>query len=333
MMHQSFYDEGAQIALTKLGFDPPAANKVLQVVKQKTLPRRAMEEVASARAAGGFIPDQLIRRMARQQGPAASQGPKASAAFARARKPDITPEELDKIRRDTNITGVFRTPRGDAARFLRQSGGSVPEFTPEQHKMFDAVVKGHELDELQLQTPSHVTAAWGHMSPEVLFREHNKIVTMPPDMDPVRRTVQGMRQSSGESAVLNEHLRPFGFTFGEGDRLSPSMREAMRQHLEQALPDVGTAGAARGAAQKLEDERAYRAAYQMDPGDTNRLFEQVQHDAGPMLGSSVEGYVKELGRLGDALKRRRAEVLRAGGAELPPFVPPKRKYVMPRGVE
>lgn len=260
MMRQSSYEEGAHAALTKLGFGPEDAHQVLQAVKQRTLPRRMMEEIQMAHLPSYFSEREARKQFRNAAGPATSRGPAASVRDAKAYNPYVTPEHLAMERKHTPPAGIFSIPRGDATSLLRRSGAPLPEFTPGQRKMLDAVAKGHELDELQLRHVSPMTYTWGHVSPEVLFREHNKIVTMPPDMDPVRRATQGLRQATGEAEVLRDALQDFGFTFGEGERLSPAMRKAMTAHLESQYPSRFAGELAREEAQRagLQGSRVVR---------------------------------------------------------------------------
>lgn len=88
-----------------------------------------------------------------------------------------------------------------------------PKFTPDQHRMFNSIVRGHEWDELGAPRNNPGLRSEGHLHPRVIFREHNRVVTLPEEYAPVRNFLTRVRSQQLKNA-------PAGFTYGQGPRLS-----------------------------------------------------------------------------------------------------------------
>lgn len=112
------------------------------------------------------------------------------------------------------------------------SGPIVPAA---QQKMFHAVSKGHELDESAV--PFALGAkAFGHNSPDVLFREHNRLVTLPPGNEAVKGVFTRMRTAQGRNHPVGHTeaaLFPPQIPYGEGPRLSRHARKRLTELVEE----------------------------------------------------------------------------------------------------
>lgn len=264
----------------KVAFGPADARKVLALAKKRSLPRRFIEE---ASAAGGPAWMQATARQeARSSGPMALETPARMAEGAPFR--GSSPEDVAQaLKQFGGHSGIAIGGKGDATRFMRERGLSPSAKTPTERMMLEAAVKGHELDELSVPI-SHAVQGFGHNSPEVLFRDHNRIVTMPAEAQGAADTMRKMREQSHETSLLNEHLAPFGFQFGQGERVSPSMRKAMTAHLESVFPNGQTAGQARDALAQQKAVADFTHHHGITPEDYQTGMFAALDEPGGMAG-------------------------------------------------
>lgn len=96
-----------------------------------------------------------------------------------------------------------------------------------QQKMLHGVLKGHELDEATVKGGLGA-AHFGHRSPDVIFREHNRLATMPKGYEPVRKSMQSAREGRESSFLF-----PKGTTYGEGPRFSRHARKRLGELAEK----------------------------------------------------------------------------------------------------
>jgi hypothetical protein len=127
---------------------------------------------------------------------------------------------------------------------------------PQARRALDAIVKGHELAELQAR-PSAIGNFHGHLSPDVILREHNMISTLPKDLSSAGEVLREHRLPT-EGLDLYQHT---GLNFGKGGRVS---RHA-RKHLTRMIDEGRAAHTSRvyGAGTDVEKHRqilAERAA-------------------------------------------------------------------------
>jgi hypothetical protein len=176
--------------LNKVGFDLEAAKKVLQAAKKITLPKR-FAKIHNFKGPHAVVLDNGTRRISR--------------------------------------------PVGDTLQnFKNYLSGSHPDFPPLNNKnrlMFDAVAMGHELDELKnLKDIRHIYRLHHiHGSPKVLLKEHNKLITLPPDYKSLKTYVTNYRNAGREGDILNIGT----FRYGESPRLS---RHAIRRLTDIIAP-------------------------------------------------------------------------------------------------
>ena len=108
-------------------------------------------------------------------------------------------------------------------------GGNLAEkLTPEQARMSYAINVGHELDELGAQPQRSFYETFGHYSPDVVLREHNRLVTLPPGHEAVVEMQKRLREKR-EAVALKPWLE-----FGQGERLSRHARRRITEQLEAA---------------------------------------------------------------------------------------------------
>lgn len=129
---------------------------------------------------------------------------------------------------------IVQSPRSfsglrEAAR--KGMGRATPVLrNPSQNRMMQGVLKGHELDELRVR-PNAGTVPFQHFSPDVIYREHNRLATMPQGFEPVRATMQQIR--AGREA---EALFPPQIQYGaQGQRLSRHARRHLSEISERKM--------------------------------------------------------------------------------------------------
>lgn len=182
----------------KTAFGPEDATKVLQLAKQRQLPKAA----AKAPSMRGQGLSALRYVETPQTGASPLAAPETASLLSRYPK-----------------GAIFRGEDSG----LKELAGALPA---NQRKMLHAVAKGHELDEL-------VTAQrggflqHGHISPDVILREHNRLVTLPSEYSGVRDAFMGNRDA--EAYALK---RTTGVDYGEGPRLSRHARRRITDALE-----------------------------------------------------------------------------------------------------
>lgn len=112
----------------------------------------------------------------------------------------------------------------------RARGVELPRLSGgEQHKMLEAVVKGHELAETQVRPGSSVRG-FGHRHPDVLLREHNMLVTLPEKYAPVKEYLTAARATA--DAPTLEYLSDGAFQYGKGQRFSRHARKRLGEMME-----------------------------------------------------------------------------------------------------
>src|SRR5690606_23340065 len=94
-------------------------------------------------------------------------------------------------------------------------------------------MKGHELDEVRTR-PNAVQTNLSHNSPDVIFREHNRLATLPGSAAPVKKFFKTMRTwPIDQGAEQEQFFKPFGLQYGESPRLSRHARRRMVESLER----------------------------------------------------------------------------------------------------
>lgn len=223
--------------LVKLAFNEAAASRVLSLAKKLQLPKaskaiypipagspsfkRTMGDAQSAGRLAGIPPEEI----------AAAVGGAPGMGIAKRKGKTIFPGGTG------HMSGLLRSRWTEAKAMERGAGpeytgkltgqlGPEPAHLPAKHqKMLHAVVKGHELDEASVQGALGAVQL-GHRSPDVIFREHNRIMTLPQEHQPIRDFMKAVRQKHE-----GDWLFPKGLAYGESPRLS---RHARRRLTESA---------------------------------------------------------------------------------------------------
>jgi len=193
----------------KLAFDPTAARKVLQVAKSKQLPKAAVEALYGTPPAWGlgklpFIGAVHPKGMGSQHAQVLRGAPSGAL---------LQSAPAFNVMR----TGILE--QGHAA-------SAIPSLQGQHKKMLEAVVKGHELAELQSPLGASMLG-FGHNSPEVMLREHNMVTTLPAEHAPVKEFL-GLARKSRESKMLAQ----YGVEYGESPRLSRHARKHIASMME-----------------------------------------------------------------------------------------------------
>lgn len=249
---------GAASCLEKLGFSPEDAAEVARVAKNYKLPKAATRSFAETLSKlNPFVPDKALSVLA--------DSPNAQISMARARevarkakestadllkeRPELrlpitmlrgsfnpnhsTRVQLSGFGRSSGPGNISIGPGGGsgAARKLFRAHGdkakvnALRDFAPEQHRMLNNLIDAHEMDEL-LVNPKLTMGPYGHISPDVILREHNRLVTLPEGFQPVK-DLHALTRAK-ETELLSPYVR-----FGEGERLSRHARKRITEDIEK----------------------------------------------------------------------------------------------------
>lgn len=214
----------------KCAYSLSDANKVLGVAKKLQLPK----------ASGRIMPNL-------SGGPALGQLVKeTSNVFSKVPEMGKIVNKADAIKtmQEGPLPGLFKQgPRilpgaGSVPRQMQQAVAgaglpALPQVPAQQQKFLHSIVKGHELDEATV--PGRMGAQqFGHRSPDVIYREHNRVVTAPKGTEETQNLMRAAR-SSREGAALF----PKGMEYGQGQRLSRHARRRLTDmHEARAIAEL-----------------------------------------------------------------------------------------------
>lgn len=148
--------------------------------------------------------------------------------------PALTSMALGAVPVGHPTKAIINSPvKGDALRFVREFEAAEPSAinavkTPADRKALEAVMKGHELAETQVQ-PGLAARSFGHLSPDVMLREHNMVTTLPEQHGAVKQLMGNLRENTGEPTSM---LAPYGIEYGKSPRLSRHARKHITADLE-----------------------------------------------------------------------------------------------------
>jgi hypothetical protein len=211
---ESFSDE-----LVKIAFGADQASKVLSLAKRIQLPK------ASARVQPFLSASPNKSRLV---GDAVRSANLISPGAGEHVRSAVESQPVSKLVRDR--PAIF-PGSGSIQKQMHSSTlgglGNAPKVPADQRKMLHAVVKGHELDESSVR--GRIGAAhYGHRSPDVIFREHNRLATLPPGNEAVRAHMKHYREGIGEASLM-----PARIPYGSGTRLSRHARRRLTDLQEQ----------------------------------------------------------------------------------------------------
>lgn len=224
----SFFDELTKIALTRR-----TMQKMLLAAKKKQIRKGHAAQmgygyVLPGRAQRKHV-DKAVTQLTEMGAPAEKTRAAIEASVAASPARGFS----------TATKGMILTPEaGDAKRFLQQiPEGAFPGLgkslkqvkSPAQRKALEAVIKGHEMAESQVK-PTASFMGFGHLSPDVILREHNIIQTLPRGMKRAAGPLRKMRKGR-EAAALKEVT---GFEFGKGKRISRHARKHLTRMMDEA---------------------------------------------------------------------------------------------------
>lgn len=228
-MHPTTLD-GFLDEMMKIAFGPKQADKVLSLAKKIQLPkasRRVMPGLSGGPDAKKFM-----------KGVDRSTRPYGEIAGRVAEEAKKHYKDSPSLALTTKGKKIFPGNTGHLGKALEESGigqalkrvsGPAPRVPASQQKMFHAVLKGHELDEATV--PSRLGAAhFGHRSPDVIFREHNRVATLPKGNE---AAVSAMKHYRGK--MEGSQLFPKGIEYGSGQRLSRHARKRLTALAEQKV--------------------------------------------------------------------------------------------------
>jgi len=214
------FDLGVAEGMSKIAFGKAEAERVLRLAKKKQLPKASRRIVPNLTA----IPD--AKRMRRGAEQAMAEMPEGAREALKPMIEEMTSSAQARLAKRTKGPGVI-APGGNiekhVADMAEKSGIVLPRLPKRQKKMQHAVLKGHELDEL---TPHSSTGAaqFGHRSPEVIFKEHNRVVTLPKDHKELQDYMRTLRSTREGRALF-----PKGMEYGHGKRLSRHARKRLKE--------------------------------------------------------------------------------------------------------
>lgn len=247
----------------KLAYGDEDAKKVLSAVRKRYIPRSKFKEFVS-RSIKPLeelgVPSGVVKDIGRSMVklPMAIVKPKRIKKMQRKGieflersssniDPTVANKSLQKYIDTVNKIGlssggVFRS-RGNVAgsmssavsvgnpkkgKLLREAGLK----TPEHHRMLESIIKGHELDEIRVK-PALRFRNLGHLSPDVILREHNKVTTLGSEHGPVKKFMKSLRKDTKESDLIRK-VYP-SFSYGESPRLSRHTRKKIVNLLESTM--------------------------------------------------------------------------------------------------
>jgi hypothetical protein len=241
MWMRGFADE-----LTKIAFDEAQAMRVAGLAKKIQLPGAAARTMSTAMGRAMGMPGMKVPVPLAAVAPtrtAIAGGLNTVSKVTRA-----TPAEMPALR--TGFHKAFKEQGGDA--LSGQMGGHIvqapraigklrgiakkglgknlPTLDPSQNRMMQGVLKGHELDELRVR-PNAATAPFQHLSPDVIYREHNRLATMPQGYEPVRSSMQQLRAGREAEALFPKQIQ-YG---APGQRLSRHARRHLSEISERKM--------------------------------------------------------------------------------------------------
>jgi hypothetical protein len=245
------YALGCHAALEKLAFGPAEARRVMKAIRPYV------------QRGKGYMPAAQIpseSRLAVQEYLKSTQS--LPPQFREHARKELQ-QTLTSLK-EQGLGTIAMPPRGEVASTIgEQAAGHLDmgkdlsrlskKMTPQEQKMTEAIVGGHELDELlmgRFRTLSRTNPyeIYGHASPRVVLREHARVATLPEGYERTRQFQQKMRTMNrgveegitipSEADLLERATRGVGgrpgITFGApGTRLSRHAQKRVSQRIQE----------------------------------------------------------------------------------------------------
>ena len=222
------YGIGSALAMEKFAFGPEDAAKLMRAVQKHISPNppiRTPKDLLAPTPRAYPSAKQHHRNMSDQMvGPLTERG--------------VPEEKARRFVRDMTSSSSG-APQDRAGLVLPDVSTWHPDaasFSERARKHLNALTAGHEQAEMASYVPGRTSAVFqrsGHNSPEVMFKEHNMLVTSPEDIRaellPWYRQMRGP-SGANEAAVL----KSVGVTYGEGPRISRHARKRLTELLDAA---------------------------------------------------------------------------------------------------
>lgn len=241
---QEIKQASLQEALNKASIDMAGARQLLHAVKQHTVkPPSLPNGPMYVTTAKEGIKANLSKAIPKIQAGLAQAG--LSSADVRdygSMARGAMAEQLAAVTAQPLVPGHINMPRrGDPGAVVRRMAGpGGAPMTSAEHLFNNAMVAAHEGAERQVVRGARTNiaaAGLGHASPEVMLREHNMAVSLPPEAQRVKDMYTNMRAMSGDASLLSG----MGVEYGKSPRLS---RHAIKHLSRMAEEDAikATAG-------------------------------------------------------------------------------------------
>ena len=220
---------GIRSTMAKIAFNADDAGKVLKLFKGRQAPKGLVRQNKSMQTYMG-IPDNV-------------------KSWASSMYPDNPKSLLDDLEKSPLQAGMTVAPHSrDSFQFFKDMGvnGKITSMDGKNRRMLDAVVKGHELDEIVVPGNRNTLmdgSGMNHRSPDVILREHNRIMTLPEGYDKVKDTMTNLRSNIGREAdylanATDSSYSGKGFEYGQSPRLSRHARKRITQLWENKIKSI-----------------------------------------------------------------------------------------------
>jgi len=225
---ESFFDE-----LEKIAFDWADMNRVLRLSRARTL----------------RLPQRLLP-VGPMSVPAASKPYQLAAAREAVETGQIPAALGDASMRFVGQTsGKALMPKGGVVRQLEQRGMPSGVVKGRERKAMESLLRGHELDEVTLGAKKfdpEYTIKTTHVSPDVVLRERNRLLTMPPEVRPAVTEAMSPIRSVLDTPALERATRTVsgkGLDYGSGPRLSRHARKRISKRMKEITKSPDTPSA------------------------------------------------------------------------------------------
>lgn len=150
-----------------------------------------------------------------------------------------------------NFNGPWRgniyIPKGGSYRAMKNNPmlqDTVPALSGQGQHGFNTVTRLHEGFERAVTPTSMLSYGTGHMSPDVLLKEHNLLAKMTgKGAEETRGAFQSIRSGVGESNLVKSNLidaygpRFNNFQYGQGEKIPKAMRKDLTKKLKAKAQD------------------------------------------------------------------------------------------------
>lgn len=145
-----------------------------------------------------------------------------------------------------NIQGKILLPRGGSYNSMKEMGIPLPQISGQGQKAFNTATILHEGFEKGVNPSTAGNYGLGHMSPKVLFNEHNMMTNMTgPGAEEAKGAFQKLRSLTGEDQIMKQTLqdaygpRMANFSYGEGTKIPKAMKkDLINKHRQKMQSDL-----------------------------------------------------------------------------------------------